>query len=471
MESDPNNMFLNNIQMPNENNITMDYPSQGVSFNENQIQPGIDMLSKDNQLNSNTSAINLGQENLFQNSPNVVDYSNQIGENLTQNILTTGGNQEISNINTENFNALGENISGAITQTSGNVENFDFLKATSEQYPTEELSNINTPNIFNTKLLDNTKKFSSSNIVEPNQILGINNVTYSGKTEELNSVPLSENLITTPGDANLQKNQIFHSATTTNIDPSIRNKDISSVSNSINIPTDKLGGEIKPSNIPIGQKLDISDPKVIELMKKYPKVAELIKKYRTELVVEPKEEVKYIPVKRVRYVKKLKVYVPTVKKVHVPGKKVVVPIKKKVYVQRPKNVTSSQMSSKISTSTNPLISTSSYINPTRTNSFNALDITKMTKSVNSVYNSQIFGVQSINPSISQVNPNLKSYNTSTNVIEIPLSYSTSSSNILQSPTNLRTSTLKSLVLNNSYIPRYYSRSLSSSKLNNLNNYY
>ena len=522
METDPNNMILNNIQIPNENNITADYPSHEVSLNENQIQPEFDMLSKNKQT-SNAAAINLGQDNLFQNSSNVVDFSNQIGENLTQNILTIGGNPEASNINIENFNALGENISGAIAQTSGNVENLDFLKVTSEQYPTEELPNINTPNVFTSKLLDDTKKFSSTGIVNPTNILGDNNATYSfGKTEELNSVPLTENVITTPGDLNLQQNQILHSATTTtNIDPSINN---SSINTPINIPTENLGSEIKTSNIPtVGEKLDLSDPKVIELMKKYPKIAELVKKYRTELVVEPKEEVKYIPVKRVRYVKKLKVYVPTIKKVVVPGKKIVVPIKKKVYVQRSKNVTSSQMTSQISTSTNPVMTTSSYVNPlsARTNTFNVSNINKMSQSVNSINNSQLLGfqsinpsmslgntnikpynastnvieipqsinpsmslvnpnvksynsstnvIQSINPSMSLVNPNLKSYNATTNVLEIPLASSTSSSNIIQSPIDLKTSTVKTFNINTSSNPRIYSRSLPKNRLNYLNNY-
>ena len=525
METDQNNMILNNIQIPNENNITTDFPSHEVSLNENnQNQPEFDMLSKDKQT-SNASAINLGQDNLFQNSSNVVDFSNQIGENLTQNILTIGGNPEASNINIENFNALGENISGAIPQTSGNVENLDFLKATSEQYPTEELPNIITPNIFTSKLLDDTKKFSSTGIVNPTNIFGDNNATYSfGKTEELNSVPLTENVITTPGDLNLQQNQILHSATTTtNIDPSINN---SSINTPINIPTENLGSEIKTSNIPtVGEKLDLSDPKVIELMKKYPKIAELVKKYRTELVVEPKEEVKYIPVKRVRYVKKLKVYVPTIKKVVVPGKKIVVPIKKKVYVQRPKNVTSSQMTSQISTSTNPVMTTSSYVNPlsARTNTIKVSNINKMSQSINSINNSQLLGfqsinpsmslgntnikpynastnvieipqsinpsmslvnpnvksynsssnfIQSINPSMSLVNPNLKSYNaTSTKVLEIPLASSTSSSNIIQSsPIDLKTSAVKTFNINSSSNPRFYSRSLPKNRLNYLNNY-
>lgn len=455
METDPNNIILNNIQTSNQNNITSEYTSHEVSLNEHQIQPEFDMLSKEKQLTSNVAAINLGQDNLFQNPSNVINYSNQIGENLTQNTLTTGGNQD----------------SGAIAQTTGNVDNLDFLKATSEQYPTEEIPNINTPNIFTSKLLDETKKMSSSRIVNPT-IFGDNNVTYSiGKTEEINSAPLTENLITTPGDLNSQQNQIFHSATTSNIDSSINNKDFSSVINPIKTSTENLGSQIKTSNIPAGKKLDLSDPKVIELMKKYPKVAELVKKYRTELVVEPKEEVKYIPIKRIRYVKKLKVYVPTIKKVYVPGKKIVIPKKKIVYVQRPKNVTSSQISSQIATSTNPVMMTSSYANPlaTRTSSYNASDINKLTQSINSLNNSQMFGIQSINPSMSLVNPNLKSYNinTSTKVIEIPLSSSTSSTNILQSqsPIDLKTSTTKSFVLNNSTNPRIYSRSLPKNNLN------
>lgn len=455
METDPNNIILNNIQTSNQNNITSEYTSHEVSLNEHQIQPEFDMLSKEKQLTSNVAAINLGQDNLFQNPSNVINYSNQIGENLTQNTLTTGGNQD----------------SGAIAQTTGNVDNLDFLKATSEQYPTEEIPNINTPNIFTSKLLDETKKMSSSRIVNPT-IFGDNNVTYSiGKTEEINSAPLTENLITTSGDLNLQQNQIFHSATTSNIDSSINNKDFSSVINPIKTSTENLGSQIKTSNIPAGKKLDLSDPKVIELMKKYPKVAELVKKYRTELVVEPKEEVKYIPIKRIRYVKKLKVYVPTIKKVYVPGKKIVIPKKKIVYVQRPKNVTSSQISSQIATSTNPVMMTSSYANPlaTRTSSYNASDINKLTQSINSLNNSQMFGIQSINPSMSLVNPNLKSYNinTSTKVIEIPLSSSTSSTNILQSqsPIDLKTSTTKSFVLNNSTNPRIYSRSLPKNNLN------
>ena len=468
METDPNNIILNNIQTSNQNNITSDYTSHEVSLNEHQIQPEFDMFSKEKQLTSNVAAINLGQDNLFQNPSNAIDYSNQIGENLTQNTLTTGGNQEKSNINIDNFNALGENISGAIAQTSGNVDNLDFLKATSEQYQTEEIPNINTPNIFTSKLLDDTKKMSSTRIVNPTNILGDNNVTYSiGKTEEI--APLTENLITTPGDLNLQQNQIFHSATTSNIDSSINNKDFSSVINPIKTPIEKLGSQIKTSNIPASKKLDLSDPKVIELMKKYPKVAELVKKYRTELVVEPKEEVKYIPIKRIKYVKKLKVYVPTIKKVYVPGKKIVIPIKKNVYVRRPKNVTSSQISSQIATSTNPVMTTSSYANPlaTRTSSYNASDINKLTQSINSLNNSQMFGIQSINPSMSLVNPNLKSYNvnTSTKVIEIPLSSSTSSTNILQSPIDLKTSTTKSFVLNNNTNPRIYSRSLPKNNLN------
>lgn len=460
MESDPNNMILNNFQMSNGNNITSDYPSHEVSLNE--------------QLNSGTTDINFGQDNLFSNSANVVDYSNQIGENLTQNTLTTGVNQEISNITTDNFNALGNNISGAIPQTSENVDNLDFLKATSEQYPTEESPNINTPNIFTSKLLDDTQKFSSSNFINPTNAFGDNNATYSiGKTEELNSTPITENLVTTTGDFNLPQNQILHSATTTNIETNISNNGFSEITDTMNIPTEPLKSEIKTSNIQsAGKKLDLSDPKVIELVNRFPKVAELVKKYRTELVVEPKEEVKYVPVKKVRYVKKLKVYVPTIKKVFVPGKKVVVPIKKKVYVPRPKNVNGSQMSSQISTSTNPVMMTSSYSNPytSGTNSYNISTINKMTQSVNSVNNSQMFGVQSINPSMSLVNPNVKPLSTSTNVIEIPLGSSTSSTNILHSPMDLKNWTGKSIALSNSYNPRVNSHSLPKNNINNLNNY-
>ena len=178
MESDPNNLILNNIQMSNENNTTSDDLSYEFSVKENQIQPEFNMLSKDKQLNSNVADINLGQDNLFQNSSNVIDFSNQIGENLTQNTLTTGGNQGISNLNIDNFKVLGENISGAIAQTSGNLENYDFFKGTTEQYSIEELSNINTPNVFTSKLLEDKKKFSSSRIINPTNALGVNNETY-----------------------------------------------------------------------------------------------------------------------------------------------------------------------------------------------------------------------------------------------------------------------------------------------------
>jgi len=130
------------------------------------------------------------------------------------------------------------------------------------------------------------------------------------------------------------------------------------------------------------------------------------------------------------------------------------------------------MKSPISTSTNPVMMTSSYANPlsARTKSFNSLNINKMSQSTNSINNSQMLGFQSINPSMSLVNPNLKSYNASTNVLEIPLGTSTSTSNIMQSPINLKTSTVKTFNLNNSYNPRIYSRSLPKNRLNNLINY-
>ena len=116
--------------------------------------------------------------------------------------------------------------------------------------------------------------------------------------------------------------------------------------------------------------------------------------------------------------------------------------------------------------------TSSYSNPytSGTNSYNISTINKMTQSVNSVNNSQMFGVQSINPSMSLVNPNVKPLSTSTNVIEIPLGSSTSSTNILHSPMDLKNWTGKSIALSNSYNPRVNSHSLPKNNINNLNNY-
>ena len=98
----------------------------------------------------------------------------------------------------------------------------------------------------------------------------------------------------------------------------------------------------------------------------------------------------------------------------------------------------------------------------------------MTQSVNTVNtkvnNSQLFGLSSINPSKSII-PSDKSLAVSTKVIEIPLTSSYSSSNILQSSTKFESSTGRSVILNYSYIPRVYSRSLSRSKLNSYDENY
>ena len=134
------------------------------------------------------------------------------------------------------------------------------------------------------------------------------------------------------------------------------------------------------------------------------------------------------------------------------------------------------MTSKISTSTNPIMTTSTYINPysARTSNFNNTSINKMTQSFNSnVNNSQLLGLNSINPSKSLIHSN-KSLQVPTKVIEIPLTSSISYSNILQSSTNFGAYTGKSSILNYSYVPRVYSRSLSRSKINNYyyeNDYY
>ena len=427
----------NNITQ-NENNIIQEEPSHEVSFSEHPIKKEFEVLSKDKQLFSNeaiTQSIPLGQDNLFENSTNVIDFSNQNGEQLNTIPFLEEGNQVNSNINTNNLDILRENINGTIGEAMGNNEQLDFLKTTSEQYTTEEIPKINAPKIFTSKILDDSKKIVSS---------------YSiGHPEVANTFPLTENLITTTGDV--------QAANTYNIKTNMDNK---------------IENEIKPQNIDISvnSSTDISKnpniDKKIDLSN--PKIAELVKKYRTEVVVEPREEVKYIPVKKVKYVKILKVYVPKVKKVYVPGKKVVVPIKKKVYVQKPKNLQSSQMTSKISTSTKPIMTTSTYVNPysARTNHFSNISINKMTQSINSnVNNSQLFGLSSINPSMSLIQSN-KSLQVPTKVIEIPLTSSNSSSNILQSSTNFGAYTGKSMILNYSYVPRVYSRSLSRSKINN-----
>ena len=437
---------MQNIITQNENNIIQEEPSYEISFNEHPIKNEFEMLSKDKQLFSNeatTEAIPLGQDNLIENATNVIDFSNQNGEQLNKIPFLEEGNQANSNINTDNLNILGENNNGTIGEAMGNNEQLDFLKTTSEQYTTEEIPKINAPKIFTSKILDDSKKIVSS---------------YSiGHPEVTNTFPLTENLITTTGDV--------QAANTYNIKTNMDNK---------------IENEIKPQNIDISvnSSTDISKnpniDKKIDLSN--PKIAELVKKYRTEVVVEPREEVKYIPVKKVKYVKILKVYVPKVKKVYVPGKKVVVPIKKKVYVQKPKNLQSSQMTSKISTSTKPIMTTSTYVNPysARTNHFSNTSINKMTQSINSnVNNSQLFGLSSINPSMSLIQSN-KSLQVPTKVIEIPLTSSNSSSNILQSSTNFGAYTGKSMILNYSYVPRVYSRSLSRSKINNYyyeNDYY
>ena len=345
---------------------------------------------ENNVYEASTEVNPLGQDNFIENSENVVDFSNLNGEQFID------GNQVISNTNIGNFNALGENNIGTIAETSGNDEHLDFFKTTSEEYTTEELPKINSPKIFTSKILEDSKKILSS---------------YStGQTEESNTLIKSENV------------------------------DISAN------PSTKISKDPK-----IDKSIDLSDPKI----------AELVKKYRTEVVVEPREEVKYIPVKKLKYVKILKVYVPTIKKVYVPGKKVVIPKKKIVYVKKPKNVNASQMTSQISTSTNPIISKSTYVNPlsTSTNNFN-----KMTQSINNLNNSQM--LRSVNPSMSLI-PTDKSLAVSTHIIEIPLSSSRSTSNMLQSSINL---TGKSTIFNYSYLPRVYRRTLSNQKLNNNDNY-
>ena len=132
------------------------------------------------------------------------------------------------------------------------------------------------------------------------------------------------------------------------------------------------------------------------------------------------------------------------------------------------------MPSKLSTSTNPIMTTSTL--STRTNHFNNPSINRMTQSINSsinkmtqsintnVNNSQTYGINSIYPSTS-VMPIDKSLTASTKVIEIPLSSSNSTSNILQSSTNFGPLTGRSAIFNYSYAPRIYSRSLSRNKDN------
>ena len=430
-----------NFDIPNENNIIHPDPSHEVSLDDLQIKKEIEVLSNDKQISSNEAkaeAIPLGTEILNENSPTAVDYTTQNVDQLGSIPLIQEGNQLISNTNTDNFNVLGENINGEIPQTSGNQETLDFLQATSEQYNTEEIAKVNSPKVFTTKNMDDSKNLLSSYSIGHTAV-------------ESSPYPLTENLITTTGDlqtANYLENKVDN----------------------------KLENEINPQNIDSSVKssTDFSknaniDPKLLS----NPKIAELVKKYRTEVVVEPREEIKYIPVKRVKYVKILKVYVPKVKKVYVPGKKVVVPVKKKVYVPKSKDLQSSQMPSKLSTSTNPIMTTSTL--STRTNNFNNPSINRMTQSINSsinimsqsintnVNNSQIYGINSIYPS--NIMPIEKSLTASTKVIEIPLSSSNSTSNILQSSTNFGPLTGRSAIFNYSYVPRVYSRSLSRNKDN------
>lgn len=432
-----------NFDIPNENNIIhADNHSQEVSMDDLQIKKDIEILSNDKQISSNEAkaeAIPLGQENPLENSPTAVDFTSQNVDQLGNIPLTQEGNQLTSNTNTDNYNVLGENINWENPQTSDNQENLDYLKVSSEQYNTEEIAKVNSPKIFTTKNIDDSKNLLSSYSIGHTAV-------------ESSPYPVSENLITTTGD--LQTANVLE----TNVDNKLENA----------INTQNIDSSVKSSTD--FSKTAKIDPKLLS----NPKIAELVKKYRTEVVVEPREEVKYIPVKRVKYVKILKVYIPKVKKVYVPGKKVVVPVKKKVFVPRSKNLQSSQIPSKLSTSTNPIVTTSTL--STRTNHFNNPSINRMSQSINSsinrmtqsvdtnINNSQTYGVNSIYPSNS-IMPIDKSVTASTKVIEIPLSSSTSSSNILQSSTNFGPLTGGSRIFNYSYVPRIYSRSLSRNKDN------
>ena len=432
-----------NFDIPNENNIIhADNYSQEVSMDDLQIKKEIDILSNDKQISSNEAkaeAIPLGQENPIENSPTAVDFTSQNVDQLGNIPLTQEGNQLTSNTNTDNFNVLGENINWENPKTSVNQENLDYLKVSSEQYNTEEIAKVNSPKIFTTKNIDDSKNLLSSYSIGHTAV-------------ESSPYPVSENVITTTGD--LQTANVLE----TNVDNKLENA----------INTQNIDSSVKSSTD--FSKTAKIDPKLLS----NPKIAELVKKYRTEVVVEPREEVKYIPVKRVKYVKILKVYIPKVKKVYVPGKKVVVPVKKKVFVPRSKNLQSSQIPSKLSTSTNPIVTTSTL--STRTNHFNNPSINRMSQSINSsinrmtqsvdtnINNSQTYGVNSIYPSNS-IMPIDKSVTASTKVIEIPLSSSTSSSNILQSSTNFGPLTGGSRIFNYSYVPRIYSRSLSRNKDN------
>lgn len=335
MDVDLNNIISNNIPTSYENNKITDSPSHEVSLTEHQIQPEFNMTSQDNQLSSQEAKIEdipLGQDNLLGNASNLVDYSNSNAQKPNEIPLFGGENQIFSNFNSENNNISGGNINGEITGV-GNDANFDFLKATSEQYNTEELLKANSPKIFTSKILDDTQKIISPdlNLNNPtNNLGGIENSNFSnaaypiGKTEELSSFPLTGNLYTTNADLSFPQNQI--SQTGTKVETNITNQEFSSTS-PINMPIEKLGNEIIPQNIdssvnqtanipknPKIKEIDLSDPKIQQLIKENPKVSELLKKYRSEVVVESREEVKYIPVKKIKYVKKLKIYIPTIKK-------------------------------------------------------------------------------------------------------------------------------------------------------------
>ena len=288
-----------NFDIPNENNIIhADNHSQEVSMDDLQIKKEIEILSNDKQISSN-EAIPLGQENPIENSPTAVDFTSQNVDQLGNIPLTQEGNQLTSNTNTDNYNVLGENINWENPQTSVNQENLDYLKVSSEQYNTEEIAKVNSPKIFTTKNIDDSKNLLSSYSIGHTAV-------------ESSPYPVSENLITTTGD--LQTANVLE----TNVDNKLENA----------INTQNIDSSVKSSTD--FSKTAKIDPKLLS----NPKIAELVKKYRTEVVVEPREEVKYIPVKRVKYVKILKVYIPKVKKVYVPEKKVVVPVKKKSFCSK-----------------------------------------------------------------------------------------------------------------------------------------
>jgi hypothetical protein len=238
---------MQNIITQNENNIIQEEPTYEVSFNEHPIKNEFEMLSKDKQLFSNeatTEAIPLGQDNLIENATNVIDFSNQNVEQLNKIPFLEEGNQANSNINTDNLNILGENNNGTIGEAMGNNEQLDFLKTTSEQYTTEEIPKINAPKIFTSKILDDSKKIISS---------------YSiGHPEVANTFPLTENLITTTGD--VQAANTFNNKA--NMDNKIENEiKPQNIDISVNSSTDIS------KNPNIDKKIDLSNPKIAELVK------------------------------------------------------------------------------------------------------------------------------------------------------------------------------------------------------------